>query len=73
MPPGNQQRMHYGRNFGRTIHSALNAPVEPHTSLTPGQDAEGLQNAAYHVGKPRPHPDQLSSGSKKRPRLMSFK
>ena len=65
--------MHYGRHFRRIFYSALNAPIEPHTSLTPRQDAEGLQSAAYHVGKPRPQPDQLSSGSEKRSRLMSFK
>jgi len=55
---------------GRTIKpisgapSSLDPPIKSEPPTGAGQQAEGLQHAAYHVGEPRRHAHELRASSK---------
>src|SRR5258708_22495440 len=64
LPPSGEQRAHDQADFGSAFEQRLDPPIKSEPPTGAGQQAEGLQHAAYHVGEPRRHAYELCASSK---------
>jgi hypothetical protein len=60
LPPGGEKRTHNQSDLRNAFKQGLDFPVKSKPATRAGQQTEGLQNAAYHVGQLRRHADELS-------------
>src|SRR6185436_17568640 len=59
-----EQRAHDQADFGSAFEQRFDPPIKSETPTGAGQQTEGLQHAAYHVGEPRRHTDELRASPK---------
>src|SRR5580692_118983 len=52
LSPGGEERTHNQGNLGSAFKQGLDLPIKSKPATGARQQAEGLQNAAYHVGEP---------------------
>src|SRR6266851_984986 len=64
LPPSGEQRAHDEADFRSALEQRLDPPIKSEPPTGAGQQAEGLQHAAYHVGEPRRHAHELRASSK---------
>src|SRR5215471_5832061 len=66
LSPSGKQRAHDQADFGSAFEQRLYRPIKSEPPTTAGQQAEGLQHAAYHVGELRSHTHELRASRKER-------
>ena len=70
LPPGDKQRTHDQGDIRSAVEQNFDPLIKSEPPTGAGQQAEGLQHTAYHVGEPRRHAHELSASPEESSRAM---
>src|SRR5215471_10772661 len=70
VPPGDKQWTHDHGDVGSAVEQRFDLLIKSEPPSGAGQQAEGLQYTAYHVGEPRRHAHELSASPEESSRAM---